>query len=146
MDTDERLTVSLREHYDALRVADERLLAERDRRYAEVAAARAEALRIKEEGDRRALELARDIQAYKDERDNRLREQITSERGLYVTHAELSVVVEKFEALIDPISKYISGQQGRRGGIQASTGALVTIIVVAVAVIQLIIRLVPIGT
>lgn len=69
---------TLKEHVDALRAADQR------------------ALQIKEEGEQRALELAREIQTYKDEKANELREQISSERGSYLTienyqahHAEL---------------------------------------------------------
>ena len=93
--------VALREHLEALRKADHRFDRERDRRYTEVGLARAEALKIKEAGDAKALDLAREIQAYKDERDNRLREQINQERGLYVSRTEFK-----------PIADFMSSQQG----------------------------------
>jgi len=83
-------TVStLQAHYDALRHADERLAAERDRRYAEVAQEREKALKIKETADETARILAREIQDYKDEKANALREQINSERNLYPTKSQL---------------------------------------------------------
>jgi hypothetical protein len=56
---------------------------------------RQRALDIKEVGDRRALELARDIQTYKDEQANELRSQIESERGTYITRAELQAAIDK---------------------------------------------------
>lgn len=70
---------TFKEHFDALREADQR------------------ALRIKEEADKVALGLARDIQIYKDEKANELREQINRERNLYVTN-------DKFDAAIKPFS------------------------------------------
>jgi hypothetical protein len=76
----------------------ERLDAERDRRYAEVNTEKEKALKIKEEADKAALGLAREIQTYKDEKANELREQINSERGLYATKGDLQAAVEKIEA------------------------------------------------
>src|SRR6476660_1083469 len=121
------VTISLREHYDALRAADERLQAERDRRTAQLREADQRALEIKQTADEKALRLADEIQKYKDEKANELREQINSERGLYITAAQLRAEVEKIEAILDPIGAYVAAQQGRSVGIQASTGALVTI-------------------
>lgn len=79
----------------------ERFYDERDRRYSEVSEARAEALKIKEAGDAKALELAREIQDYKDEKANELREQISSERGIYATKDE-----------IKPLTAFVLTQQG----------------------------------
>lgn len=104
-----------------------------------ILAEREKALKIKETGDRDALQLAREIQTYKDEKANELREQISSERGLYVTKAELTAAVEKMEATVAPLVKYASTQQGRGAGLQsgwavligliAATGTIITIIV-----------------
>ena len=102
-------TVSLKEHLDLIRASDQKFQDERDRRYTEVKNAEEKAIRIKEQADRDALGLAREIQSYKDEKANELREQINSERGLYVTRTELK-----------PISDYVASQQG------AKTGALDT--------------------
>lgn len=109
----------LRECDRLLVEADLRFQAERDRRYTEGGLLRAEALRIKEEGDRRALELAREIQTYKDEQANRLREQINQERGQYATHADIKAIVEKFEALIAPLAAYVATQSGHTGGLKS---------------------------
>jgi len=81
---------TLKAHFDALRAADERFYNERDRRYTEVSVEREKALKIKDEADKAALGLAREIQTYKDEKANELREQIGSERGLYPTKSELA--------------------------------------------------------
>jgi len=62
---------------------------ERDRRYTEVNIEREKALKIKETADLAALQLAREIQTYKDEKANQLREQINSERNLYPTKSQL---------------------------------------------------------
>lgn len=144
--------VSLREHHDAVlaertrryderRAADLRFAEERDRRYAEVAAARAEALKIKDEADRKALDLAREYQTYKDERDNRLREQITSERGMYATHNDLNGAVEKIEATLAPILTYIASQQGKGAGLSAGWVYLVGAVSLAATVIGIFLAL-----
>jgi aminopeptidase N len=100
-------------HNEALRRAEERFQTERDRRYSEVAVEREKALEIKNEADKAALGLAREIQTYKDEKANELREQINSERGLYATKEDVANAVDKVEATIQPLSDYITSQQGR---------------------------------
>lgn len=70
-------SVSLKEHLLALRAADQR------------------AIEIKETADAKALDLARQIQIYKDEKANELRAQIESERGNYATRVDLSALAEK---------------------------------------------------
>jgi len=117
--------VSLGKYLLAIRDGDQRVDAERDRRYAEVALARAEALKIKEEADKTALGLAREIQVYKDEKANELREQINSERGLYVTKTEL-----------EPIKAYIAGQTGRGLGMSSIVGWGFAIVMASVAIAQ----------
>jgi hypothetical protein len=116
-------SIPLREHLEALRgaekelrAADKELAAERDRRYAEVGIEREKTLKAKEVADHAALELARQIQTYKDEKANELREQIASERHLYVTVSELGSQKKEIEAQLQPISDYIAAQQGRSGG------------------------------
>lgn len=102
--------VTLKEHFDALRAADQRALA------------------IKETADLAALELARQIQTYKDEKANELREQINSERGLYATKTDLAQAVDKVEALIKPQQDYVRLQTGQTKGIGMATGTIITII------------------
>jgi hypothetical protein len=108
-------SVSLKEHLLALRQAD-------DRRYAEVNIEREKALKIKETADLAALGLAREIQNYKDEKANQLREQINSERGLYATNKD-----------IEPLKTYISGQTGRGVGMNALAGYALSIIMAGIA-------------
>jgi vacuolar-type H+-ATPase subunit H len=88
-------TIPLEKHLRIVRECDRRFAEERDRRYAEVASARAEALRIKQDADTVALDLARQIQTYKDEQANELRSQIESERGGYVTKDQLAAANER---------------------------------------------------
>jgi hypothetical protein len=94
---------TLQAHYAALRKADQAFEAERDRRYSEVNTEREKALKIKETADLAALGLAREIQTYKDEKANELREQINAERNLYVTKDELASAIRELQA---------SGRQG----------------------------------
>lgn len=97
----------------------ETLARERDRRYAEVNVEREKALKIKEEADKAALGLAREIQTYKDEKANELREQISSERGLYATKEDVVNASEKLEAMIKPLAEFASTSRGRSGGLNA---------------------------
>ena len=94
----------------------EKFFEERDRRYTEVALEREKALKIKEQADRDALGLAREIQTYKDEKANELREQISRERGEYVTQTQLQGVADKIQATLKPVLEFVSAQQGRSSG------------------------------
>jgi vacuolar-type H+-ATPase subunit H len=91
--------------YRDLREADHRFSDERDRRYAEVKNAEEKALKVKEQADRDALGLAREIQTYKDEKANELRSQIERERGTYISRAEFK-----------PVGDFIATQTGRASG------------------------------
>jgi vacuolar-type H+-ATPase subunit H len=110
---------TLAAHHAALREADLRFEAERDRRYAEVKNAEEKALKVKEEADKTALGLQRENQQYKDEKANQLREQISSERGLYATKGDLVAVVEKVEVAMKPLATFVSSQQGRTAGLNS---------------------------
>lgn len=105
-----------KQHFILILEERDKLETERDRRYAEVSVEKEKALRIKEAADFAALQLAREIQTYKDEKANELREQISSERGFYASKDDLSNVAEKLEATIKPISEFMTSQQGRYGG------------------------------
>lgn len=147
---DPEVCIPLREYFEALRAgdlalrgADDRWQAERDRRYAEVKAAEEKALKVKEAADDRALQLAREIQTYKDEKANELREQIASERGIYVTRAELASAVRELQASIKPLTEYASGSTGRTAGAleyrterRLDIGQMVAIIAVIIAAIS----------
>jgi hypothetical protein len=108
--------VSLREHLEAKIRFEAHLRAADDRRYYEVNIEKEKALKIKETADLAALQLAREIQTYKDEKANELREQISSERGNYATKSDVVAASEKLEALIAPLTAFVNAQQGRVGG------------------------------
>ena len=116
-------------HNEALRLAEEKFLQERDRRYAEVKSAEEKALRVKEEADRTALGLQRENQQYKDEKANQLREQIGSERGLYASKGDLNAATEKIAATLQPLQSYVAGQQGGSRGMRDLWGWIVAAVV-----------------
>lgn len=97
--------VTLREYLEAV-------AAERDRRYQEVNLEREKALKIKETADLAALQLAREIQTYKDEKANELRSQIERERGNYVTRGDLAALSDKVEAALKPLTTFVAGSRG----------------------------------
>src|SRR5580765_5218169 len=123
--------IALSEHLEKLRVSDERFYNERDRRYAEVNIEKEKALKIKEEADKAALGLAREIQVYKDEKANELREQINSERGLYLTREEYLTahksLTDKLESSLKPLQAFVTARQGAKentAGLYAMIGAV----------------------
>lgn len=120
-------------YVDAMRAAEQRFQDERDRRYNEVNIEKEKALKIKETADLAALSLARDIQIYKDEKANELREQINSERGRYVTQGELKSLSEKFETLLRPINDYVNSTQGQRQGVGLSANIISYLIMAGLA-------------
>jgi hypothetical protein len=122
-------TVSLKEHLEALRAADTRFNEERDRRYHEVNIEREKALKIKEEADRRALELAREIQAFRDEKANGLLDLVKSERGSLATNKD-----------IEPLKSYVSSQTGRGLGMNALFGWALGLLMAGIALSALFIR------
>lgn len=117
-------------HNEAMRRADDKFQGERDRRYSEVNIEREKALKIKEEADKVALDLARQIQTYKDEKANELRSQIESERGTYTTKDELKAIVEKFETALQPVQTYVTSQQGAARGSDKTINYFFTALVV----------------
>src|SRR5580704_14773348 len=116
---------TLRSHMFARLDGMEAVLAERDRRYAEVNAEKEKALKIKETADLAALGLAREIQTYKDEKANELREQISNERGLYASKTDLQAAVEKIEAMLKPLIEQMNRGVGKAEGISLSWAVLI---------------------
>lgn len=103
-------------HHAALRECDLAFQHERDRRYHELAVEREKALKIKETADLAALELAREIQTYKDEKANQLREQLGKERLEYASKGDLKAATEKIEETLKPIIEFIASQRGQNRG------------------------------
>ena len=126
---------TLRLYTEAMLRADGRFNEERDRRYTEVALEREKALKIKETADLAALQLAREIQTYKDEKANELRAQIENERGSYASKDDLRQAVEKIEVTLGPVANYVTAQQG--GPRAITTGMLVTAVGATAGVVGL---------
>jgi hypothetical protein len=122
-------------HNEAMREAENRLRDEIDRRYRDVDVEREKAVRIKEEADAQALQLARDIQTYKDMKANELREQIASERGLYATKNDVAALVDKFETMMKPVNEYIAADRGKDVGVTDNRALIVAIVTVISALI-----------
>jgi hypothetical protein len=130
----------LRTHLVLLQELRDQLAQERDRRYAEVNVEKEKALKIKETADLAALQLAREIQTYKDEKANELRSQIERERGTYATQSDLRAVTEKTEALIKPLTDYVSKHQGKETGVASLVQTAITIVAVVTAIVALVTR------
>ena len=127
-------------HNEAMRMADEKFQTERDRRYAEVKNAEEKALKVKEEADKTALGLQRENQQYKDEKANRLREQISSERGFYASKSDLGSAVDKIGITLAPIAAYILTQQGGSKGMRDMWGWVAFTVMAIIAVVGLFLR------
>src|SRR6185369_9482526 len=89
---------------------------------------------IKEAADLAALSLAREIQAYKDEKANELREQINSERGHYASQTDLHAAVAKIEESLKPLQEFVSRSGGRNSGISTAWGVIIILIGLAISV------------
>jgi hypothetical protein len=106
----------------------ERFNQERDRRYSEVNIEREKALKIKEEADKAALGLAREIQSYKDEKANQLREQIGAERGTYATKDDLAAAVREMTVAMTPLTTFVASQRGEQLGSATSISRMLSIV------------------
>jgi len=119
----------------------DRFYEERDRRYNEVNIEREKALKIKETADLAALGLAREIQTYKDEKANELREQIGRERGHYLSRDEYlsahSALVEKMESGFKPLNDFMSTQRSRANAFSFGWEKIVSIVAVVAAIIAI---------
>lgn len=116
----------------------ERIMDERDRRYAREAELRAEALKIKQEADDQALALAREGQTYRDEQANRLREQIAVERTEAREREARFLTKEDYDRRHDDLLKEVgrlANLQAEGGGRIAGTDKLIAYGIGAAAVI-----------
>jgi uncharacterized protein YukE len=126
---------AIQEHNKIVDDLKEKLDTERDRRYSEVNIEREKALKIKEEADKAALGLAREIQSYNDEKANQLREQISSERGTFASKEDLAAMMREIAASIQPLTSFVAGQAGKtqqavvqQENLRGNTGIAVMII------------------
>jgi Flp pilus assembly protein TadB len=138
--------ISLKEHLLALRESDVRynamVVSFQQLAVAAAFAAQKEALAIKDRGDTEALRLAREIQVYKDEKANQLREQITGERGLYATKIDLAAAVDKIEVTIRPVINGMTLQQGKGAGLDKGWAILIGLAVFVSAIAAIIVSII----
>lgn len=111
-------------HNEALRKAENKFQKERDRRYRELDI-------VRKEAEDKALNLAREIQVYKDEKANELREQINEERLLYVRKDDLKALESKYDALIHPLMEFMAKKEGSMKGADKIIYYIIAIIGIA---------------
>jgi hypothetical protein len=121
-------------HNEALRRADEKFHRERDRRYKEVNNEKEKSSKIQAVNEKNNLKLAREIQNYKDEKANELREQINSERLLYVRKTDLN----KYDEILKPIQEFVSVHRGAQAGTDKTIYYLLIIAGLAISLIGMI--------
>lgn len=122
---------------EAMRTADKAFQDERDRRYTEVNVEKEKALKIKETADLTALELARESQVYKDERNDSMREQSFKDNGMYVTRDDLAHIVQGINDNIKQLSDYVTGQKGSLKGSTITKANLVQAILITATILTI---------
>jgi hypothetical protein len=126
-------------HNEAMRVVENNFMTERDRRYAEVNVEKEKALKIKETADLTALELARESQVYKDERNDAMREQNLKDNGIYATRDDLALLEKKLVDTLQPLADYISTQKGTVQGSQITMGKIFGVIAATGTIIGIVV-------
>jgi hypothetical protein len=120
----------------------QRVIDERDHRYAREAELRAEALKIKQEADREALNRDREDRRYKDGQANKLREQIGDERTEAREREAKFLTKEEYDRRHDDLVKVVSSLatvQAEGGGKAAGFDKLIAYGIGAAAVVVAII-------
>ncbi len=129
---------TLKEHQDALNLANLRFEDERDRRYTEVNIEKEKALKIKETADLAALSLARESQTYKEQQNDALRDKNLAQSGIYATTADVAHAFDELKIQLKPVFDFVISQQGQvqhGNSIWTRGGTLVAVIAGIVAVI-----------
>lgn len=130
--------VPIGDHLEAMRQADMRFNEERDRRYTEVNIEKEKALKIKETADLAALSLAREIQTYKDEKANELREQINTERVHYASKDDLKALGDKMEIALKPLTEFVASARGGTSTQDRMVQFILALIIVVGTIVTLI--------
>jgi vacuolar-type H+-ATPase subunit H len=123
------------EHSLALREADARLDAERDRRYSEVKEAEEKALKVKEKADELALNLQRETQTYKDEKANDLRQQIDRTAATFATKDDVAALADRVELAIAPLRDARAQGTGASANRIDTRAVVFALLVIAVSVV-----------
>jgi len=126
-------------HNEAMRAAEEKFHAERDRRYTEVKVEAEKAIKVKETADLAALTLARESQLYKDQQADIMREKNIAASGIYATNTDLANVVDKMEKALKPLVEFVNAQQGADKGASLTKSGLISLITTAGTIITIIV-------
>lgn len=114
-------------HNEAMRLADRELIAERDRRYAEVNVEKEKALKIKETADLAALELARESQTYKEQQNDVIRDKSLADSGVYATNSSVAAAIGLLRTDLQPLFDFVSGQKGATSGSDRISGRILAL-------------------
>jgi len=120
-------------HNEAMRRADDRFHAERDKRYAEAATLNAVALKIKETADLAALTLAREGQVYKEAQNDLMRDSSLRQSGIYATNDGVAQAIAELKNSLQPLVDYVSTHKGAeltKGSLYAGAAGLVAILAI----------------
>jgi hypothetical protein len=126
-------------HNEAMRKADEKFHAERDRRYTEVKVEAEKAIKVKETADLAALTLARESQLYKDQQADIMREKNLAASGIYATNTDLANVVDKMEKALKPLVEFVNAQKGANSGNQMTWGKIYSTIAATGTIVGLLV-------
>lgn len=121
-------TVTLREHLSALREADLRFDAERDRRLTEVAIEREKALAIKQESDKTALDLARQINDLHLAALNGEQARLAADRERFLSRETYDAQQKDFGVWRDTVNGSLSINAGKGSGVATSWGVVVAVV------------------
>ena len=135
-------TVSFKKYYADMRKADDKFQQERDRRYTEVKNAEEKALKIKEDADKVARELASQNQKDKDEQHNGLLKQHADFVAKAATQNDLKALEDKFATALKPVSDYMTSTQGQKQGSDVTIGKIIAIVGISITVLGFVLGIV----
>lgn len=134
-------SVTLREHLSALREADLKFQAERDRRYTEVARERERALLIKETADKAALDLARQINDLHLAALNGEQSRLLADRERFVSRDVFEEQQKTLTEWRDTVNSSLNIGTGQQRGVATFWGVLIVLVGMAISVVSLILVL-----
>jgi hypothetical protein len=134
-------TDTLRFLMDERRQWQERFDTERDRRLTEVAVEREKALKIKEESDKTALELARQINDLHLANLNGEQARLLADRERFISRESYDISQKDFAVWRDQVNAALSLGTGRDRGVALSWAVLVGAIAVTATLVTLVVKL-----
>lgn len=121
-------------HNEAMREQEEKFQQERDRRISEVASEHDKALKIKDESDDRALELARQINDLHLAALNGEQSRLLADRERFISRESYDIAQKDFASWRDSVNASLSMGAGRGAGMAQFYGWIVAGVVLVVTV------------